>query len=127
MRSHFRPVVTTCRGSTGIMLNVSNARLALSSQTLAWHSAPLAWGEAPSAIPVGRRPDRRRRPLDSQRDSSEPFDLAQHVDQALFPLRSGLGERDPDLAESHVEDRAELRFEPALVAIPTRRQPHDEP
>jgi len=90
MRSHFRPVVTTWRGSTATMLNVSNARMALTSQTLAWHSAPLAWGEAPAPLAWGDAPVADG--LDGQRDSSEPFDLAQHVDQALFPLRSGLGQ-----------------------------------
>src|SRR3989441_3824175 len=97
----------------------SNARLALTSQTLSWHSAPLAWGEAPSATRAGQ--------LARNGDAAQPFDLAQHLDQALLPLGAGLGHRDPHLPEAHVQDRPELRVQPSLVTIPTGRQSHHQP
>src|SRR5438309_9760701 len=64
--------------------------------------------------------------LNRNRDSSEAFDLAQDLDQALLPLRAGLGHREPHLPEAHVEDRAELRLEASLVAIPACRQSHHQ-
>src|SRR2546423_1502851 len=69
-------------------------------------------------------PDRR---LARYRHAAQPLDLAQDVDQPLLPLRAGLSKGDPDLAEPDVKDRAELRLEPALVAIPAGRQAHHQP
>src|SRR5438552_14553614 len=70
-------------------------------------------------LPVGR--------LDGDCHPPQPFDLAQDVDQSLFPLRAGLSQRDPHLAKPNVEYRSELRFQPALVSIPSGGKARHQP
>src|SRR3989454_2623885 len=64
---------------------------------------------------------------DGNRDAPQAFDLAQHVDQPLLPLRAGLREGNSHLAKPDIEDRSELRFQPALIAVPSTRQAHHQP
>src|SRR2546429_188701 len=64
---------------------------------------------------------------DSNGDAPQAFDLAQDVDQPLLPLRPGLREGNSHLAKPDIEDRSELRFQPALVAIPSSREAHHQP
>src|SRR3989442_11554218 len=60
-------------------------------------------------------------------DAPQAFDLAQHVDQSFFRLRASLGEGNSPLAKPDVQDRSELRFQPAFVAIPSAREAHYQP
>src|SRR2546428_757501 len=64
---------------------------------------------------------------DGNCDAPQAFDLAQHVDQSFFPLRASLREGNSHLAKPDVQDRSELRFQPAFVAIPSTREAHYQP
>jgi len=49
---------------------------------------------------------------------AQTVDLSEDVGQTLLPLRAGLGQGDADLAVPDIQERTELRFQPAFVTVP---------